>query len=125
MPTEIWFEDEYGVVQEQMVKYEWQPVQFQQCKGYGHELTQCRKPIMKDRQPKQKQIRKQQMCPEEVEVSKRPEAEGNISVAIQVNEKQISRTITQQKDKEQVGGKITKQGEIINGKGKPSVNMEG
>ncbi|CAI9115630.1 OLC1v1016590C1 [Oldenlandia corymbosa var. corymbosa] len=47
MPEEVWFDDENGVVQQQKVKYEWNPVKCLNCKGYGHESTVYRKPQAK------------------------------------------------------------------------------
>ncbi|CAI9104430.1 OLC1v1003098C1 [Oldenlandia corymbosa var. corymbosa] len=44
----IWFQDEKGNLQEQVVKYEWEPVICKNCKGYGHERKICRAPIQQD-----------------------------------------------------------------------------
>ncbi|CAI9090377.1 OLC1v1025140C1 [Oldenlandia corymbosa var. corymbosa] len=60
MPEEIWFEDEDGILQEQKVRYEWQPVQCDKCKGYGHETTYCRKPTVQAWSPKQPVKQKEQ-----------------------------------------------------------------
>ncbi|CAI9099994.1 OLC1v1036903C1 [Oldenlandia corymbosa var. corymbosa] len=43
MPTELWYEDEHGIIQSQKICYEWKPVKCAQCKGYGHETAQCKK----------------------------------------------------------------------------------
>ncbi|CAI9089799.1 OLC1v1024434C1 [Oldenlandia corymbosa var. corymbosa] len=47
LATEIWFEDEFGIIQVQKVRCEWLPVKCQQCKGFGHEMAHCRKIVIK------------------------------------------------------------------------------
>ncbi|XP_062085709.1 uncharacterized protein LOC133791813 [Humulus lupulus] len=42
-PFVIYFVNERGQVQEQFVEYEWLPIKCNNCKGFGHNLVDCKK----------------------------------------------------------------------------------
>ncbi|XP_062100721.1 uncharacterized protein LOC133806642 [Humulus lupulus] len=42
-PFIIYFVNERGQVQEQFVEYEWLPIKCNNCKGYGHNMAECKK----------------------------------------------------------------------------------
>ncbi|XP_062119050.1 uncharacterized protein LOC133832762 [Humulus lupulus] len=42
-PFTIYFVNERGQVQEQFVEYEWLPIKCNNCKGYGHNMAECKK----------------------------------------------------------------------------------
>ncbi|XP_062104064.1 uncharacterized protein LOC133815224 [Humulus lupulus] len=42
-PFIIYFVNERGQVQEQFVEYEWLPIKCNNCKGFGHNLADCKK----------------------------------------------------------------------------------
>ncbi|XP_062103951.1 uncharacterized protein LOC133815081 [Humulus lupulus] len=41
-PFVIYFVNEKGQVQEQYVEYEWLPIKCSNCKGYGHNMAECK-----------------------------------------------------------------------------------
>ncbi|CAI9094510.1 OLC1v1030263C1 [Oldenlandia corymbosa var. corymbosa] len=53
------FVNDMSIAKEQKVKYEWLPVQCKNCKGYGHELSQCRRSTEKTWKPKETNVQKE------------------------------------------------------------------